>query len=718
MADSGVDKVLRSLEQADEKIKSIQGNTAKVNDGLDNMTKNFSKSAEAIALLNKELREYGKLSGKTKPIDLNGSGSNNKSNNSKSNSDKKDSDKKSGSKLKALGNIFGEINKATNSSGLSNFVNLFKELGSGNTLGFAANSLGLLVKEIKTFGELADKAQSNLSGAAKSLKLLGESLTSEQVTQYEKTQREKNIDRMEAQVSEALGRAWDKLIGNTLDNIGNDVKEWFLGDVMGATGAELDSTVAQGRQSIVYDAIAEGTSFESAGMLADDIYSIANRYSDSLLAESPTALAQQIMSAVMGDESALKQYGLLVNEDILDGFMQLEEGLDAVNVEYSESALQLHRLSLITKELTERQTKGAKAAGDLMAVYQRTGEAMNHFKNQLFSFDEVISLDAYNPEHYGELPEYKDGHWVDEPGTGSSSGTPSGSGSIYNPYEQIFDKTGTYAAISNPVNLVRAMMQSGAIDASGGTYEIPEQFKSYVAQQLTQWYKENPTGEHHIAGTMYHGTDYATLAEALVAVGLADYAGPISQEVQSSRQNAVSPLTTNPITGRSMGNGIGGLTKVSSSPFDVPASQSYNKDYIYSPYQDVNIPYVGPGTTQLQKVNPLGNDEGPGLEAFWGLEDGGIGTQEMRANLFEGNKKEAVIPLESAEGINYLSEAMREAGAGSNGIGGDSITVNLTLSGLNIANNQSDWQWVAQRIAEEIDVQRQRRGELNYGASY
>lgn len=108
-----------------------------------------------------------------------------------------------------------------------------------------------------------------------------------------------------------------------------------------------------------------------------------------------------------------------------------------------------------------------------------------------------------------------------------------------------------------------------------------------------------------------------------------------------------------------------------------------------------------------------------GGAAASGFADGGIGTKEIHnASLFEGNKKEAVIPLESAEGINYLSEAMKEAGAGSNGIGGDSITVNLTLSGLNIANNQSDWQWVAQRIAEEIDVQRQRRGELNYGASY
>lgn len=108
-----------------------------------------------------------------------------------------------------------------------------------------------------------------------------------------------------------------------------------------------------------------------------------------------------------------------------------------------------------------------------------------------------------------------------------------------------------------------------------------------------------------------------------------------------------------------------------------------------------------------------------GLAAAAGFADGGIGTREIHnASLFEGNKKEAVIPLESTEGIRYLSNALHEAGLPDTGnIGGD-IIINLTLSGVNMANNEAEWERVGKKIAEVIDIQRQRRGELSYGSSF
>lgn len=109
----------------------------------------------------------------------------------------------------------------------------------------------------------------------------------------------------------------------------------------------------------------------------------------------------------------------------------------------------------------------------------------------------------------------------------------------------------------------------------------------------------------------------------------------------------------------------------------------------------------------------------PSLAGAAAFADGGIGTREIHnASLFEGNKKEAVIPLESTEGIRYLSNALNEAGLPDTGnIGGD-IIINLTLSGVNIANNEAEWERVGKKIAEVIDIQRQRRGELSYGSSF
>ena len=106
-----------------------------------------------------------------------------------------------------------------------------------------------------------------------------------------------------------------------------------------------------------------------------------------------------------------------------------------------------------------------------------------------------------------------------------------------------------------------------------------------------------------------------------------------------------------------------------------------------------------------------------GTAAAFGMATGGIGVKESTVRLFEGNKKEAVIPLESQQGINYLANAMKQAGVDNLGINGG-VTVNLTLSGINIADNEAQWQRVGEKIAEVIEVQRQRRGELNYGSSF
>lgn len=113
------------------------------------------------------------------------------------------------------------------------------------------------------------------------------------------------------------------------------------------------------------------------------------------------------------------------------------------------------------------------------------------------------------------------------------------------------------------------------------------------------------------------------------------------------------------------------------------------------------------------------NDMVNGTGSYAKFADGGIGTKEIHnATLFEGNRKEAVIPLETDAGIRYLSDAMIQAqGVAGQGLGGD-ITINLTLSGVNIADNDAQWEKVGRKIAEVIEVQRQRRGELNYGSTF
>ena len=97
---------------------------------------------------------------------------------------------------------------------------------------------------------------------------------------------------------------------------------------------------------------------------------------------------------------------------------------------------------------------------------------------------------------------------------------------------------------------------------------------------------------------------------------------------------------------------------------------------------------------------------------------GGIGTHEINnATLFEDNKKEAVIPLESQSGIDYLASAMREAQGGSLD-GGSSVTINLSLNGIFDTDDRGKWEQLAEKLGETIQIQMHRRGDLAYGSSY
>ena len=120
----------------------------------------------------------------------------------------------------------------------------------------------------------------------------------------------------------------------------------------------------------------------------------------------------------------------------------------------------------------------------------------------------------------------------------------------------------------------------------------------------------------------------------------------------------------------------------------------------------------------MQKGDILGLDYLSKWSGVSGMATGGIGTKETTIRAFEGNKKEVVIPLETQAGVDYLANAMKQAGAGEATGGAGNTQVYLTLSGVNIADNDAQWQKVGEKIAEVIEVQRQRRGDLNYGSSF
>lgn len=95
---------------------------------------------------------------------------------------------------------------------------------------------------------------------------------------------------------------------------------------------------------------------------------------------------------------------------------------------------------------------------------------------------------------------------------------------------------------------------------------------------------------------------------------------------------------------------------------------------------------------------------------YLGFASGGIGTKEMDARLFEGNKAEAVIPLETPEGINYLANAMQEAASRGSLSGGSEIHVHLTQQGFFDTNDTYLINRYADLIGNAIQLRLNQRG--------
>lgn len=96
--------------------------------------------------------------------------------------------------------------------------------------------------------------------------------------------------------------------------------------------------------------------------------------------------------------------------------------------------------------------------------------------------------------------------------------------------------------------------------------------------------------------------------------------------------------------------------------------------------------------------------------------EGGISLGHHIAEISEGNKAEAIIPLESTQGIEVLAQAMGEAMSNNTGAGvGYNLEVNITLPGNVFLNNNAQLNQLAELIASRIDIQRERRGSLGYG---
>lgn len=689
----------------------------------------------------------------------------------------------------------------------------------------AAIGVGLLVKEIKFLSQCSKEAQENLNKAAQSLTAMGVGLTDSQNTAMES-----------AASRNRLSNRWK----NFRNNVG--ITDFWNNMAYGIDTAleAVGGTSATEPDSVKYGAMAYGTNkayqsgfnWQSSVNLGENIYDVL---ADLVAQKFPqfkgdeSAVTASLVDAIFsGSSKSIEDFGLNIDSDVLTGWAATrnernsgQANLDLVNVEYTEAYKQLLRYEMLLEQLSEDSI--AARQKDIQQ-WKTLGSVMEKCKQTLFSFDEVINLNAYDTT----IPEYG-WQWSNRVAVPADA-TKEEADKALKETKAASTIPGT-TLTTNPLNWLLKLFSpsdktndnnsnnnntSGTVKLDRDTVKVEPDTVRLDPTVVTL-----DTGNFNDAverlRVIFNNFAYNILAlmSALNNIGIqtgtpgvgpvGDITTPIDTPITDSpsikdnwktllykqlEQDFLNRLAnggsgpSNQASGlKEWGFAWGGPGSASDILIDVTGNNNYignrrkmtesearewasNNYYRFGPDEDGSTPARGVDIGNFYQPNSSSSSDdssifedilsvigdltgitklanrakgyqegdydiwgllsGIGSFAFspWGIvddalygdiekelrpvENGGIGTRGI------GRFNRDIL---NNTNIDYGNTGENASGTGSNAYGGDSIAINLTLSGLNIANNQSDWQWVAQKIAEEIDVQRQRRGELSYGAS-
>ena len=443
--------------------------------------------------------------------------------------------------------------------------------------------------------------------------------------------------------------------------------------------------------------LASGTDSNSKSAMTKYATDLASRISsDGIFGLTSDEAMTELQNAMAGKSNRL---GLATDSATFAGWAQ-SNGMDVVNVDITEEKRQQLMLQMINEQYYNIKKNGVGSAQALVKEWKTVGNIMEKTKNQTLAFDEVINLAAFDPE----IPAF-----TSIEGIGDAIEQSNGKLITLNEYGEIVFR-----------NLSDWLKEDGnSIDDVNFRLDEHGNIVLMTSDVYKKWQGQIDSSTTLI-GT---GLDGARTAAKLF--------GDTSDEEFKQLCDDLG-LTQEQILGvKDLGEE---LKNTFNNPFEVivetkEAEEKLNN--ILSTASAIILTLGGgviggaAGATIGSLFGPagaivgglLGGLGGGGLgyylysENFAGHANGGISTKAHIANISEGNKREAILPLDSNIGINALSEAMVQAG----GIGGDIFNINLHLDGINIADNDAQWSDVASKIEEYIRINRNRRGDLSYG---
>lgn len=706
-----------------------------------------------------------------------------------------------------LNSLFGSKNRGNKSSNGATGKEASGIALLGKASGVATTSIAALVASLWLMEEAGKAAHDRNLTVSRSLETLGEASNNYSKTGIETANQMVDISntwsRIGNDLTSAFGPFFDLcvdfvdwvsgaiegitgILGGSSSNsftTGNSRVRWYSSKLE-ASGGDTESKSLPVLSDIASSAKQSGFTNESAANLAIGTYDAAVKLAKQYGVEA-SKVAEQLSDAWLNGSDAAKEYGVVVDDQVLAGYMA-SKGVDIVNTEISDAMKQYYRYQLM---LEQASASNSDYMQDQINDWKELGMMIDKTKGKLFAFDEVIQLSAMDttiPDVGTPDVSFPGG----ESGSGGVAEDPTFGDAVNNLSQSMLPILLSLLALAAP-GLLKELLKipfdktESALDILNKVLDIiPEQgFDMLVNPKLNEESLLDIANKLNTVDgvrTIDIGVnaDTTQLDDLLYKINsipstrslnlsvFADTAPlvyflnelnsiPNTKVVKTSVYTDITPLiylikllnmlppevnigintyvpgfnllyTTLDILREIQGNWYANVD-ISVSGLNI-IEKAYNTlrslySWVSSLFGKISR-YTSGGSTSgvgagryTSEIESGGASRGGGAGRYFA--DGGIGTREIHnATLFEDNKKEAVIPLETSAGIQYLSDALREAGLNPMSGSGDTYEIHLTLSGLNIADNNAQWEKVGRKIAEVIDVQRQRRGELNYGSSF
>lgn len=800
---SGSEDVFATLKRANELITRVDSGITKSNDSLKEYTSNFEHLNEVLKEYNTQaadVRRNSKLDVKIKTSESSntsessGGGTKKKKSKEQSEEDKRLS--KASKAAKSLFDTFAPAKIKSLSATASNVKNLSAGITAlGAKIGLAAGGVGLLVGGVALLANRTAEANKNTIEYSRSLSQMGKTLADYQKDSIKSANSMRDLKNKWDNFMQSIGETFIPMLNGVLG---------LLNKIPG-NSAESNKNTYGVQSNISASARQSGFTLGSANALAGGTYKAALGLSKTDLGAGLQAsdIAKDLADAWLTGSDAAKQFGIVLNDNVLQGWLAVNKNIDITNVEVTEAQKQAYRYELMLEQIKQVQAGNLSGLSKYVKTWTQVGLEIDKAKGKLFSFDEVINLDAFN----SNIPDIKGDHsFSGRPGNdndktpgiiGGLPGTPSSptpGGGTATPgglvdtnvkinietvgADELQQVQENINALPEVVSVTAEAVAAPAISAiqelMANIQGIPQIIQSMIDVQIPGFSlvprllsnlgllpkSVSVPVDVSVAGLQY-------LKQALEMFNrLSQFTGSLvsSRSVQSYTQTSQgSSSSRHSFSGRSsemfeykqLRRKEIALEQKRAQERQAAITKAQNKIKLGNMLMNTGatIGLFGPLAVLGGAVGTglLGGSSAAGASAAGAsgasaagaagaagaadniinitdklyklpaAADGGIGTREMNIRAFEGNKKEAIIPLETEAGISYLASAMNKASGGdgnTSSVGGDQYEINVNLSGLNVADNEAGWERVGKKISEVIDVQRQRRGELSYGGSF